>query len=267
MKKILAFGFIVTVLFFSGCKSKKTITEGERASSTSHLITLIQQAQPTFTSMNANSVKVNLNMNGQAFSSPAGIKIITDSIIVIAAYPFLGMEMFSVELYPDRWIIYDKMNLKYVTDNYQFFALRYGVNINFHDLQSIFSAQLFEIGSNAIDYKNYTYTMLGGNRSEIIYNSPQMMQTTRISHTNTIENVVLQSKNQSYLLTVGYNDYTINKGVNFPQNMKISASTDKSLSLTLDVNIQKVSFNSDVKLSLANPDRYTRTTIDKIFTK
>ena len=269
MKKTVVYILIVVAFLLGSCKSKKTMTEGEKATSTSHLIELIQQVQPSFSTMNANSVKVNVNMNGQTYNSPASIKIITDSVIVLAVYPFLGIEAFSLELYPDKWILYDKINMKYVTDNYQFFSYRYGLNISYKDLQAIFSAQLFESGGGEVDYKNYKFTSLGEGRNEIMFDNKQVTQTSRTDIFNLVENVSLQGKSKNYLLTVQYHNYTVSKGkaVMYPSDIRINTVVDNTTSISLNMNIQKVSFDGEVKLSLSRPERYERTTIDQIFTK
>lgn len=264
MKKIVVLTLIAIVILLGSCKSKKIVTEGERASSARHLVDLIQQSQPSFSTMNANNLKVNVEVNGVAYSSPASIKIITDSVIVFSVYPFLGMEMFSLELYPDKWIFYDRMNLKYAMDDYQFFSRRYGVNLSFRDFQSIFSAQFFELGGAEVNYKRYKFIPFDGDKHEIIFENEQVKQISCINSINVVKNISLQSKTNNYLLTVQYSDYAIDKGVNYPHNIIMDMAIDNKTNISLNMDVQKVSFNSNVKLSLANQDRYTRTTIDQI---
>ncbi len=270
MKKSILFTFIAISFLLVSCKSKKIVTEAESASSTRHLIELMQQAQPDFTTMNAGNVKVSVNMGERTYSTAAALKMITDSVIVFSVYPFLGMEMFSLELYPDRWVLYDKMNTRYVTDNYQFFSYRYGINISFQDFQAIFSAQFFELGGGEIDYKKYKFVPLKENKHEIIFENERIKQISRTHQINTLESVSLQSKTNNYLLTVQYSDYAIDKGVNYPHNIAMNMLIENAPGINLNMVIQKVSFNGDVKLSPVTPERqsrYTKTTIDQILTK
>ena len=93
-----------------------------------------------------------------------------------------------------------------------------------------------------------------------------MLQNTEISSQYQIQKVVLKAKNSDYQLQTDYSEYTLINGVNFPQKITLLA-TDQKSKATCDFSILRVEFNTDIKLSPTNPDRYTLGNIDQLLKK
>lgn len=265
MKKNIFILFIISISLFSACKSKQSVSgSGEKATSVRHLVKLIEQAQPNFTTMNANSISLSVNMNGTNRNVSASMKMKTDSVVVLSIVPFMGIEMFSVELYPEKWIIYDKINRNYYTDNYEYLYYKFGIDVDFKAFQSLLSARLFSIGQKEVDAKKLNFIPLESDKNSLLFESRSVKQSTTTNNKHIIEQVSMNDGGKAHTLLTTYSDYSETRGVNFPRNIAFELFSGKDLEMSLSMKIQKVTFNSDLKLSVSNPERYTRSTLDKL---
>lgn len=260
--RLLIIVISTTLLLFS-CKGKKALTEGEKATSTRHLVTLIEQAEPKFKVLNANNISLSATMGGKTQSVTAALRMITDSVIIVSVYPFLGIELYSVELYPDKWILYDKMNRKYATDDYNYLYHQLGITADFYTFQSLFSANLFSIGEKQVDYKKLDF-ISHEQQNELIYENQYVKQTSRTNKAHTLDEVILESRKNDYKLTMSYSDYVVTRDVIYPRSFVMKAVAEGVSVIDLNFKIQKISFNGEPKFTSSNQDRYTRTTIDQL---
>ena len=262
--KILTLSILIAVLLVS-CKSKQSLDgSGEKATSVRHLVKLIEQAQPSFTTVNASNISVGVNMNGKKMNVSANLKIQTDSIVVLSIIPFMGIELYSIELYRDKWIVFDKINRLYYTDNYEYLHYKLGIDADFTTFQSLFSARLFSAGEKEVDAKKLRFTPLEAGKNKLDFESKSVKQSTITYLNHTIEQVILTNKTETHRLTTTYNDYVESRGVNYPRNIAIRVFDKNDLMMSLDLKIQKINFNSDLKLSLSNTERYTQSSLDQL---
>lgn len=265
MRKNVLITSILIIALFASCKSKQSLTEsGEKASSVRHLVKLIHHAEPNFTTMNANSISINVNTGGKKMNVSASLKMEKDSIILLSITPFLGIEMYSVELYPDKWFFYDKINRNYTTNDYDYLLYKFGIDAGFSTFQSLFSARLFSIGEKEVDVKKLRYTPMESNKSKLEFDSRNMKQSTTTYSDHTIEQVALQNRVGSHRLETTYSNYIETKGVNYPRNILLEFIYMDNVELSLNMKIQKATFNAPLKLTPSNPERYTRSTLDQL---
>jgi hypothetical protein len=251
-------------LAFGSCRGKRALVRGEQATSARQLVQFIEQAQPKFNTLDANSVSINANLGGNNMSITATMQIKTDSIIVLTGNMMRFVPVFRLELHPNHWILFNKVHRAYYTDRYQYFYYAFGVNVNFETFQSLFSAQLFSIGEREVDARRLEFTPLEDNRNKLTFESRNMIQTTTTHGNHTIEQVVLRGRNQPQTLVATYSDYNETRGINYPRNINIELLDGEQTVFGLDMRIQRVSFNSDVQISSPNRQRFTRSTIDQL---
>ena len=265
-KTILFIAF--TMLIMSACKTTRQVAKPTLPASKAmvQLIENVRKVEPQFKAANISKMSLAFNVNEREVNVSAVCKIIKDSAIFISIQPFLGIEMFKAELKSDSIKVYDKMNHRYYVSDYGFFNKQFGVEVDFYSFQALLSAQLFCIGKKEISADSCRLTPLSAGQANIEYTSAKMVQNTEISTTNQIQKVVLKAKNSDYQLETNYSDYTLVNGINFPQKIGLLATNQKSKA-TCDFSILRVEFNTDVKLSPTNPDRYTRGDIDQLLKK
>jgi len=265
-KTILFIAF--TMLIMSACKTTRQAAKPTLPTSKAlvQLIENVRKVEPQFKAANISKMSLAFNVNEREVNVSAVCKIIKDSAIFISIQPFLGIEMFKAEFKSDSIKVYDKMNHRYYVSDYGFFNKRFGVDVDFYSFQALLSAQLFCIGKKVLVVDSCKLSTLASGQAKIEYNSAKMIQNTEISNNNQIQKVILKAKNSDYQLQTDYSDYTMVDGINFPQKIALLASNQKSKA-TCDFSILRVEFNTDIKLSPTNPDRYSLGDIDQLLKK
>jgi len=265
-KTILVIAF--TLLIMSACKTTRQVTKPNLPTSNelSQLVENVKLVQPQFKTANISKMSLAFNVNEREVNVSAVCKIIKDSAIFLSIQPFLGIELFKAELMADSVKVYDKMNHRYYVSDYGFFNRRFGVDVDFYSFQALLSAQLFCIGKREIPIDSCKLSTLSSGQKKIEFNGVKMFQNTEISALNQIQKVILKAKNSNYQLQTDYTEYTLVNGVNFPQKIALLA-TDQKSKATCDFSILRIEFNTDIKLSSTNPERYTLGDIDQLIKK
>lgn len=258
------------LLIMSACKTTRTVSKPTLPAATTNgvaqFIEQVNKVEPQFRTANISKMSLAFNVNERQVNVSAVCKIKKDTAIFISIQPFMGIELFKAELLPDSMKVFDKMNHKYYVTDYGFFSKRFGVDVDFYSFQALLSARLFCIGKKEINPDNCKLTALGSGQNSIEYSTEKILQNTQISALNVIQQVVLKAKNSDYQLQTDYSDYTVVNGVNFPQKISLQATSQKSKA-TCDFSILRVEFNTNIKLSPTNPDRYTLGDIDQLLKK
>jgi len=256
---------IILAIVFS-CKSKQQIVKVQQENKLlSELIQKVQNAEPKFTSANISKMSVDLTLNGRNFNVNANCKIKKDSAIHISIVPF-GFEMFKMEINNDSILIFDKMNKKlYVTD-FKFFENRFGVVIDFNNLQAMFSNQYFNIGKDNIQFENTSFKKNENNEFQIDFTSDNMFQTSIINDINRIVKIDFISKINNYKMQTLYTDFIQMDSQIFPQKINLLATSgQKEFKSTF--NISKVLFNSNLTFTNQEKSRFVRADINQFFNK
>jgi hypothetical protein len=265
--KIIIFS-VFTLLIMSACKTTRLVTKPsvQTATAVSQLIEQVNKVQPDFKTANISKMSLAFNLNEREVNVSAVCKIKKDTAIFISIQPFMGIELFKAELMPDSLKVFDKMNHRYYVTDYAFFSKRFGVDVDFYSFQSLLSARLFCVGKKEIVADSCKLVAMDAGQSKIEYNSGKIIQNTQISPLNVIQQVILKAKDSDYQLQTDYKDYTVVNGVNFPQKIALQATSEKSRA-SCDFSILRVEFNTNIKLSPTNPDRYTLGDIDQLLKK
>lgn len=273
MKRKIAIFSLFAVLVLSACKTTRTVTKSVQpqlqptaaVSPLAQVAEQVQKAQPQFRTANINKMSMAFDMNDRKINVSGTCKIRKDSAIFISIQPFLGIELFKAELTTDSMRVFDKMNHRYYVVDYDFFNKRFGVNVNFYSLQSLLTAQLFCIGKKEIQLDDCKLTTLPtGNKIE--YQNNNILQTTETSALNTILKVVLSAKDSNYQLQTEYSNFGMLNGVNFPQTILLQATSEKKKA-SCEFSILRAEFNTELKFTGTNPDRFTKGDIDQLLKK
>jgi hypothetical protein len=257
---------VAVLLIFSACKTTKTISKGNvRAINPAvELLRKVQANQPSFNTANV-KMTLDLNLNERRVNVSANCKIRKDTAIFVS-FQFLGFEVYKAELMPDSMKVFDKMNRRYFVVDYSYFSNRFGVDVDFYSLQSLFTAQFFCIGSKDIHGDMCKLTEATADQKSIDYETDNMLQSTLISPLNVIQQVILKAKSSNYRMETSYADYKDVNGINFPQKIAISATNDKT-NASCDFSILKAEFNTNVVLQPLSTRNLTRGDIDQILKK
>ena len=100
-------------------------------------------------------LNVDLNLPGNNMSSRVDLKMVKDSAFQLSVQPFLGIEVFRAEISVDSVKVIDRMNKRYVADNYANLKGQTPIEFNFYNLQALFTNRLFLPGQQGISPKLY----------------------------------------------------------------------------------------------------------------
>lgn len=256
------------VVVMVSCKTTKTIGKQDVTKTKNPSVSVIdkvQKTQPEFRTANVSKMSLELNLGERKVNVSASCKIRKDSAMYVSFQVF-GFEVFKTELMPDSMKVFDKMNRRYYVVDYSFFSKRFGVNVDYHSLQSLLSAQLFCVGKQHIQTDSCKLVALPNGENKLTYESANLLQTTQLSALDLIQQVVLKAKNNDYQLQTTYSDYINTSGINFPQKIVLVANGQKA-KVDCTFSILSVEFNTNLKFTAASTDRYTRGDIDQLLKK
>ena len=158
MNKIsLAFALVFFIaLSFTGCKSTKKVGTVEAGGAKAHneYFALMQEQAFKYETLTAR-LNVDLNLPGNNMSSRVDLKMVKDSAFQLSVQPFLGIEVFRAEISVDSVKVIDRMNKRYVADNYANLKGQTPIEFNFYNLQALFTNRLFLPGQQGISPKLY----------------------------------------------------------------------------------------------------------------
>lgn len=266
MKKLLY--IFLSVALLTACKTTKTVqkTTGKETSRVAELIEKVKKTQPQFTTANVSKMSVSFNLNNREVNVSASCKIKKDSLIHLSIQPFMGIEMFKAEFSTDSIRVFDKMNRNYYVVDYASLSNRFGVNVDFFSLQNLLFNQFFCIGRKTIVADSCKLVALSNAKNGIEYQDRKMKQETELSATNQIEKVTLSAKGTPYQLNVDYAGFSSINGINFPQEISMLISNQRTKVTSL-FTISKIEFNNVVKFTDGNPSKFTRSDINKLLKK
>ena len=140
---------------FAGCKSSVVTTTSGAAITKTDESFFASILDHSF-SFNTFSARMNLDFTGlqQEFSSRIQVKMIRDDRIQLSIQPLL-FEMFRIELSNDSIKILDRMNKRYVTDNYHQLKNEFDIDVNFQNLQALLTNRIFIPGESDVSTKQY----------------------------------------------------------------------------------------------------------------
>ena len=259
------FLILSVILVLSACKTTKIVTETTVSNSKYQVVTLVQSAQPNYTTANASKMNISLQAGEINLSSPATCRVYRDSVIHLSIQPFMGIEVFRLELSKPHVRVIDKMNSTYYEMTYAEMTKLWGVTLNFFDLQAAVTNQLFCIGQNkGID--DITAYPTNGSGQEIRYETRQLLQKTVIDKEYQIRKLEIKAKNDDVNFQIMYENFQKIRGVNYPQKLVMQIVKDE-MPITCEFDVLKVAFEEEMRLTPTNVSRYTRGAIQDLINK
>jgi hypothetical protein len=255
----------LVVLALVACKSTQQIAKKTEKSGNTTLFYIeeIQKSQAHFKTANFSEAHINFTSNGNDMSIPMSIKIKTDTTIFISIKPFMGIEAYKAELEPTNIKIFDKINQRYFNTSYAYLSQQFGIDINFYNLQSLLSNQLFCIGKAEIDADSCTLSKNTNGTINIEYINGNLSQKSSFGDKlNLIQNQITdQSKKQA--VKFEYSKFATTNGRYFPMEMKISPSNLSKLS-NINLTFEKIEFDTSIRLNSTDYHKYTKAKIEEL---
>ena len=246
--------FLVLILLLSGCKSKKVATvESGSAKAHNEFFILMQEQAFQYETLTARS-RVDL-------------KMIKDSAFQLSVQPFLGIEIFRMELTVDSVKILDRMNKRYMADNYSNLKEQTPIEFNFYNLQSLFTNQLFLPGHQKIQPKQYRLFELKqeGSYAEIfVKDALGLLYAFVADGEEKILSTHITDPSDKYALNWDYSDFRLTEGQPFPMRMDVKVLDKGESKGGVSLYFSRLQTNVPVNMEFSVPAKYQRITLDQI---
>ena len=218
---------------------------------------------------NTFSARMNLDFSSaqQEFSSRVQVKMIYNDRIQLSV-PLFGFEMFRIELSNDSIKILDRMNKRFVADNYHQLKNEMGIDVNFQNLQALLTNRIFIPGENSISANHYRWFRIikksaqtaefqlegkSGTTYTFIADGDERLLSTRIE--NDLEN---------QKLTWDYNNFqTVNNQL-FPMQMTARLTSGVQALGTTTLTFAPPEINNPLTFDFTVPSGYKRVGLEQL---
>lgn len=212
-------------------------------------------------------LQFNLEMaSGKELSSRGQLKIEKDNRLQISIQPILGIEMFRIELTPDSVKLLDRMNKRYLVEDYAHLKGKSKVDFNFYNLQALFTNQLFLPGETILSgnaYKRYhweqttdgyilkTKDKLG---LEYLFSADQDEKLYSAKITDMAD----------YTLQWDYTNFKAVENQLFPMKMNGYLSTKNDSKNSITLNYSRIEIDTPLDLKFTIPSGYQRVNFSQV---
>lgn len=259
MKKI--FIYLLIIIVAAACKpTQKLAVQNVSKSPADELIQNIKSNDPA---IRYATVKMNVDIeyNGRSFSSAANCKIRKDSAMHISIQPVFGVEMFKMEITPQKILIFDKLNKRYYETDFSFIESKLGEGMNFKNFQALVSnSYLNMVKTDSLNSDCFAreHTLVCQNKT--------LKQEMVTGADFRIQKLSLQYLKADQMMEAQYSDFNTADGILFPFKIAVQA-TRQGAKMRLNFNCSKVNFNSQPVFSANNIQQFTKSDIKQLMTK
>ena len=260
---------LLLLLTLGGCKSSKkvgTVTGGAAKAQQVFFQAMEEQALQYQTLTARLGVEINLP-NFQVNSTRVDLKMIKDSAFQLSVQPLLGIELFRIEVSRDSIKVLDRMNKRYLAENYEALRSQTPIAFNFYNLQALFTNRLFLPGEQAVSESQYSRFRLdqSGSTALIQVKDPMGLRYTfeADGEEKLLATEITDAKGQ-YRLRWGYSDFRVVEKQIFPQLMTVEAFKEGNAEGNIQWGFTRMRLDEPVKLDFVIPAKYTRITFEQL---
>jgi len=247
---------LLSLVLLGSCKTKESIVKKNQVET--YKLDNIQLSLPIIKTANFSSLTVEINAQGNAFTTHASMKIVKDSIIQISIQPALGIEMARVDFTKNGFVLIDKMNGRYFTSGYDFLLAKYKILLDYNSLQAILLNNLFLVGAAPEPYDSLMmkFTKSSFPDGVSLKSIPTKVPVpTEFTLNKDLYINYLSISMPLSLMTCRYIDFEKKDEINFPSKYKFSIM-DGPRTSEANITIHAVEFNKLVKINTTDLSNY-----------
>ena len=266
-----AIGIIIVLLFLlNGCRSRKEIgditpsKEKTEIVFQEHFAALLTDALK-FRTLSAKT-DVKLRMENKTLSSRVDLKIVRDSAIMLSIQPFFGIEMFKVVFLPEQIILIDRMNKRFLSENYTELLEKLPSGLNFYNIQDLFCNRIFVPGENALSEKNFKdfHFKEDGELVQLVNEHPFISYIFITDRNAKLLSSSILFNEGEYALEWNYRKFRQFDTLFYPSEMDANLSNDKKDLGGLTINLSRIQTDIPVDIHTTLSSRYKRVTLSQI---
>lgn len=260
---------LLLLLTLGGCKSSKkvgTVVSGAAKSQQVFFQAMEEQALHYQTLTARLGVDINLP-NFQVNSTRVDLKMIKDSAFQLSVQPLLGIEVFRLELSRDSIKVLDRMNKRYLAENYESLRAQTPIAFNFYNLQALFTNRLFLPGEQIVSESQYSRFRLDQSGSTALIQTKDPMGLRYMFEADGEEKLLateITDAQGQYRLRWNYADFRMVEKQIFPQLMTVEAFKDGHAEGNIQWGFTRMRLDESVKLDFVIPAKYTRITLEQL---
>lgn len=260
---------LLLLLTLGGCKSSKkvgTVVSGAAKSQQVFFQAMEEQALHYQTLTARLGVEINLP-NFQVNSTRVDLKMIKDSAFQLSVQPLLGIEVFRLELSRDSIKVLDRMNKRYLAENYESLRAQTPIAFNFYNLQALFTNRLFLPGEQIVSESQYSRFRLDQSGSTALIQTKDPMGLRYMFEADGEEKLLateITDAQGQYRLRWNYTDFRMVEKQIFPQLMTVEAFKDGHAEGNIQWGFTRMRLDEPVKLDFVIPAKYTRITLEQL---
>lgn len=258
---------VVGVLFFNGCKStKQAATAKKENKARTDYFERLHTTAFRYETLEAR-VQVILNLPNKNVKSRAQLKLIKDEALQLSIQPFLGIEMFRLELTLDSIVVIDRINKRYVAESLSALEGTLPIDFNFYNLQSLFTNQLFLPGEKEITPKQYKQFGFSEQNNKAILKVSDRSKLNYVFHTDVNQKLIqtqLSDNSGRFQLLWDYTNFENVEAQLFPTTMQLNALNNNASVGEITLKYSRMALNKPIQLKSNIPSRYRKITFAEI---
>ena len=266
---ILPLLLMAGLFLLNSCKTTKTPGTSGKASTKAldEFVASMQEQEVQFHTLSAR-LSVDLNTSDKSIGSRVEMKLVKDSALQLSVQPFLGIEIFRIELSTDSIKLLDRMNKRYFAEDYTGFRGQLPIDFNFYNLQALFLNQLFLPGEKEVDDFLYNHFKLDREGMITSLHTEDRMDLHYLFKADNEEKLLstrISDKIDRYALLWQYADFQVTEGQKlFPQRMEVSLLEEGKSKGGMSIYYSRMQWNKALKMEFQIPSKYKRVTLDQI---
>ena len=289
MNKRYLLYFIVIIFTFLSCKTQratiKTTPVRIKDISTRKIIKSINNSKTERNGLNIKKITCLCETSENKISFRMNLKMNTDDYILLFANK-MSIPMAKVLMTPDSVKVINYYNKNYSLSDYSYFNSLAGTDIDFFMIQSIFNNDMFSMGENDNEYKDfvsyidsgyYVLQSLNTKKLERIFKRNRKERINRILKrqnsdvfvaqtvyvnpvTFKIQKIIMDDRINNKQLTINFSDfYQLKPNGSYPGNIDLYYKTSYNF-LKVKMKLSKVSSEEVSDPSFKIPEKYNKTT-------
>lgn len=259
---------VCLVCILAACKSsKETTTSG---------LAIMKTEEAFFSSMldhtlhfQTFSARIKLDYLGidKELSARMQLKMIRNDRLQLSIQPFLGIEMFRVEISTDSIKMIDRINKRYIADRYDNLKDELNVDFNYHTLQALFTNQLFVPGEDRISTLHFRRFRMTQNDAQATL---KLKDRNGLNYVFTADgeekllSTVIENKRENQLLTWDYQQFQNTNAQRFPMKMTARITVGEKTRGTATLTFSSLEINQPLKTDFNIPSGYKKVTLEQL---
>lgn len=213
-------------------------------------------------------IKVDAKVGEKLISLNGSLKIKKDEVIQLSFQaPIIGIEMGKLEITPDYILVIDRYHKQYVKAPISELTARAKTNLDFYDLQALFTNQIFLPGVKDVSRKTLEKfdlnSVVADQSTTLTLSDKQLKYVFSLITSGDLSQSQVLTSNSKYKLIWDYKSFKKFENRNFPRKMAVQFVGGKT-PVEMDIEISKISDDSDWDTYTNVSGKYKQISLDDV---